>query len=102
MFMLKHFLFICLMLFSLAAHAGRFLSPGAQVGMINGHNYPDVTIDGEVYRLGPGARIYDASNRMVLYPLLPQSAKVFYLLDQSGFLLKIWLPTPEEEAGMNR
>lgn len=89
-------------MFSLGAHAGRFLPPGAHVGEIQGHNYPDVTIDGEIYRMGPGVRIYDTSNRTVLYPSLPQNAKVYYLLDPSGFVLKIWLPTPDEEAGMNR
>ena len=101
-FMLKHFLFFCLMLFSLAVHAGRFLPSNAQVGEINDLNYPDVTIDGEIYRLGAGARVYDTSNRMILSTQLPQNIKVFYLLDPGGFLLKIWLPTPDEEAGMNR
>lgn len=90
------------MLLSLSAQAGRILPPGAQVGEINGLNYPDVKIDGEIYRLGPGARVYDTSNRMIMPTQLPQSAKVFYLLDPAGFLLKIWLPTPDEEAGMGR
>jgi hypothetical protein len=65
--MLKHFLFLFLVLFALAAHAGRFLPQNAQVGQINGHNY-----------------------------------KVFYQLDPGGLLIQMWLPTPEEEAGMNR
>ena len=101
-FMLKHFLFLFLMLFALAADAGRFLPQNVQVGEIKGHNYPEVKIGGETYRLAPGARIYDTFNRTIVPTQLPQSAKVFYQLDPSGFLIKIWLPTPEEAAGMNR
>jgi len=100
--MLKHFLFLFLMLFALAAHAGRFLPQNAQVGQINGLNYPEVKIGGEIYRLAPGARIYDTFNRTIVPTSLPQSAKVFYQLDPGGLLIKIWLPTPEEAAGMNR
>ena len=99
--MLKHFLFLFLLLFALAAHAGRFLPQNAKVGKINGHSYPEVKIGGETYRLAPGARIYDTFNRTIVPTQLPQSAKVFYQLDPSGSLIKIWLPTPEETAGMN-
>ena len=74
----------------------------AQVGQINGHHYPEVKIGGEIYRLAPGARIYDTFNRIIVPTQLPQSAKVFYQLDPSGLLIQMWLPTPEEEAGMNR
>ena len=100
--MLKHFLFLFLLLFALAADAGRILPQNVQVGEIKGHNYPEVKIGGETYRLAPGARIYDTFNRSIVPTQLPQSAKVFYQLDPSGFLIKIWLPTPDEEAGMGR
>ena len=89
------------MLFALAVHAGRVLPQNVQVGQINGHNYPEVKIGGETYRLAPGARIYDTFNRTILRTQLPQSAKVFYQLDPSGLLIQLWLPTPEEEARMN-
>ena len=100
--MLKHFLFIFLMLFALAAHAGRFLPQNAQVGQINGHHYPEVKIGGEIYRLVPGVRIYDTFNRIIVPTQLPQSAKVFYQLAPGGLVIQMWLPTPEEAAGMNR
>jgi len=100
--MLKPFLFLFLMLFALAAHADRFLPQNAQVGRLNGQNYPEVNIGGDIYRLAPGARIYDTFNRFILPTQLPQSAKVFYQLDTGGLLIQMWLPTPEEEAGMNR
>lgn len=101
-FMLKHFLFLFLMLFALAADAGRFLPQNVKVGKINGHHYPEVKIGGETYRLAPGVRIYDTFNQIIVPSSLPQSAKVFYQLDPGGLLIQMWLPTPEEEAGMNR
>ena len=100
--MLKHLLFVFLMLFALVTHAGRFLPQNVQIGQINGHHYPDVKIGGETYRLAPGVRIYDTFNRIMVPTSLPQSAKVLYQLDPSGLLIQMWLPTPEEEAGMNR
>lgn len=90
------------MLFALAADAGRLLPQNVQVGQINGHTYPEVKIGGEIYRLAPGVRIYDTFNRTIVPTQLPQSAKVFYKLDSSGMLIQMWLPTPDEEAGMGR
>ena len=100
--MLKPFSFLFLMLFALAADAGRFLPQNVQVGQINGHNYPEVKIGKEIYRLAPGIRIYDTFNRIIVPTQLPQSAKIFYQIDPSGLLIQMWLPTPEEEAGMGR
>jgi hypothetical protein len=99
--MLKHFLFIFFLLFSLAAHAGRTFPQNAQAGQIDGHHYPEVKIGNEIYRLAPGARIYDTFNRIIMPNHLPQSAKVLYQLDPGGLLIQMWLPTPEE-AGMER
>ena len=100
--MLKKLFCVALLLFTISAHAGRFLPQNAQVGQINGHHYPEVKIGGEIYRLAPGARIYDTFNRIIVPTQLPQSAKVFYQLDPGGLLIQMWLPTPEEEAGMAR
>ncbi|MDD5240311.1 MAG: hypothetical protein PHG47_01170 [Sulfuricella sp.] len=100
--MLKHFLFVSLLLFTLAAHASRILPQNAKVGQIGGNAYPEVKIDGEVYRLAPGVRIYDTYNRIIMPTQMPQSGKVYYQLDPGGLLIQMWLPTPDEEAGMGR
>ena len=89
------------MLFALSAHAGRLLPQNTQVGQVNGYQYPEVKIDGENYRLAPGVRIYDTFNRILVPTQLPQSAKVFYQLDPGGLVIQMWLPTPDEAAGMN-
>jgi len=99
--MLKKLFCVALLSFTISAHAGRILPQNVQVGQINGHNYPEVKIGGEIYRLAPGVRIYDTFNRIIVPTQLPQNAKVFYQLDPGGFLIQMWLPTPEE-AGMNR
>lgn len=100
--MLKKIFCVFLLLFSAAVSAGRMLPQDTQVGQLNGVSYPDVRIGGTVLRLAPGARIYDTSNRIMIPTSVPQSGKVFYRLDPSGLLIQMWLPTPEEEAGMGR
>jgi hypothetical protein len=100
--MLKKLFCISLLLFPMAASAGRMLPQNVQVGQLSGVAYPDVRIGGTVMRLAPGARIYDTFNRIMIPASMPQGGKVFYLLDSSGLLIQMWLPTPEEEAGMGR
>ena len=100
--MLKRLVCIFLSLFTITVHAARILPQNIQVGQLNGHAYPEVRVGSEVYRLAPGARIYDTFNRMIIPTSLPQSGKVFYQLDSSGLLIQMWLPTAEEEASMNR
>jgi hypothetical protein len=100
--MLKRLLLVFLLLFTMVAHAGRILPQNVRVGQLNGAAYPEVRIGGEVLWLAPGARIYDTFNRIMVPTSMPQSGKVFYQLDSSGLLIQMWLPTPEEEAGMGR
>ena len=101
-FMLKRLLCVFLLLFSMIAHAARILPQNARIGQLGGNAYPEVRIGGEIYRLAPGARIYDTFNRIIIPTSLPQSGKVFYQLDPGGLLIQMWLPTPDEEAGMSR
>lgn len=84
------------------AQAGRMLPQNAQVGQLNGVAYPQVRIGSQVFRLAPGVRIYDAFNRIIIPTSLPASGKVYYQVDSSGMLIQMWLPTPEEQAGMSR
>ena len=100
--MLKKLFCVALLSFTINAHAGRILPQNVQVGQIRGHVYPEVDIGGKVYRLAPGVRIYDTFNRIIIPTTLPQSGKVLYQLDSSGALIQMWLPTPDEEAGMSR
>ncbi|MGE5026843.1 MAG: hypothetical protein ACM3JK_00050 [Betaproteobacteria bacterium] len=100
--MLKKLFLVFFLLLPLAASAGRILPQNVRVGQINGVAYPEVRIGGTVLRLAPGVRIHDAFNRTIIPTSLPQAGKVFYQLDSGGLLIQMWLPTPEEEAGMGR
>jgi hypothetical protein len=101
MFMRSRSVLLALFLvFSLTANAGRILPQDAKVGEIRGHAYPEVRIGDTVYRLAPGARIYDAFNRIILPGQLPQAGRVLYQLDPYGNLFRLWLLTPEEEAAL--
>jgi hypothetical protein len=92
---------IFLLIFSLLAgpvFAGRLLPQDAQKGELRGHSYPQVQIDGQVYRMAPGVRLYDTSNRTILPAQLPQQSNVYYRLDRNGDLTQLWLATPEEQG----
>lgn len=84
------------------ALADRIFPQDAKRGEITGHQYPSVSISGKVFRMAPGARIYDQSNRTILPVALPDSGKVLYLTDMNGQLSKLWLLTPEEQATLGR
>lgn len=92
-------LLIALLLLSwlIPAMAGRMLPPNAKRGELTGAQYPMVSIDDTVYRLSPGARIFSATNQMILPNLLPQSGAVFYQLDAYGNLTQLWLATDQEK-----
>ena len=80
------------------AYAQRSFPPGVKPAELRDITYPNVRIDDKTYHLAPGARIYDANNRMVLPNAAPKTGKVLFQLDTQGNLLKLWILTPEEAA----
>ena len=60
---------------------------------------PEITLDGSVDRLSPGARIRDTRNMLVLSGSLSgQTNPVLYRRDSAGLVHEVWLLTPEEYA----
>ncbi|MCW5653077.1 hypothetical protein [Hydrogenophaga sp.] len=58
---------------------------------------PLVTMDDRATRLAPGARILDASNKLVMpSTLINQERTVNYTLDQRGQVHQVWLLTDAE------
>ena len=57
-----------------------------------------IEIDGVQQRLGPGAQIRDASNRVILPTALPVGAPVKYVMNGEGHVRQVWILTPEEAA----
>ncbi len=96
--MQKVLIFILALLFTVTASAARVFPQNAKAGELAAIAYPEAKIDNTVYRLGPGALVFDQFNRMVLPNYVTQKAKVVYQLDQRGELAKIWLLTAEEIA----
>lgn len=78
--------------------AGRVFPSGVQFGDMTASAYPAVQIGNTVYHAGPGLRIFDQSNRMILPQALPQTGAVIYKLDMQNDLIQLWLLTPDEEA----
>ncbi|WP_234814947.1 hypothetical protein [Noviherbaspirillum denitrificans] len=64
------------------------LAPGA---------YPEITIDGTLRRLAPGARIWNESNLIEMPAALRGSDLVVnYTEDSHGEIDRVWILTPEE------
>jgi hypothetical protein len=90
------------MLFPLPSLAGRTFPGGAVYGELKAQEYPYARIGDKVYSMGPGLRIYDTTNRMILTGALPQEAKVLYRLGPQGELLQLWLLTDDEAASLSQ
>jgi hypothetical protein len=99
--MRKYLLLLALFFICEAAGAQpfRFLPPAGERGRTGeGLPLPDVKIDRRVLRLGPGALIFDQSNRSVVHGQLPVGADVFYTRDLGGNIQRIYILTDEEKA----
>jgi hypothetical protein len=57
-----------------------------------------IQLNGQLAQLAPGARIRDASNRLIVPMALPPDAVVKYRLDEKGQVREIWVLTDEEAA----
>ncbi len=55
-----------------------------------------VALDGEVFRLAPGAQIRDSENRIVQPLAVKTEATVRYLRDENGDISRIWILGPGE------
>jgi hypothetical protein len=93
-------LFIALLLFSFialpTAFADRTFPTTVRVGDMVQFKYPLMKIGKQVYRLSPGAKIYDQSNRIILPGTVRAKARVAFLTDFSGELSKVWILNPSE------
>ena len=60
---------------------------------------PEILLNGQPTRLGPGSRIRSVGNLIVLpAPLLGQRAAVLYTVDDLGNVRDVWLLAAEEAA----
>ena len=60
---------------------------------------PEVTLNGKVARLAPGARIRGENNMLVMWGMLiGKKVKVHYTIDTYGLLMDVWILRPDELA----
>lgn len=96
-------LFLALLLAPAMAWADRPLpEDGVRATLKGPQQYPLVKLGGKVYRLAPGGVIRDEANRKIVHGELPLDAQVLYLADANGDISRIWILTPEEQAGLAR
>jgi hypothetical protein len=74
----------------------------ARYGELKALRYPQVLIGDKVLRLGPGAKIYDRQNLIIMPAAAPSQASVLYRLDINGEISEMWLLTAEEAATAKR
>ena len=96
-------LLLALSLVPAAALADRPLpEEGVRATLKGSEQYPLVRLGGKLYRLAPGGVIRDEANRKIVHAELPLDAQVLYVADANGDISRIWILTPEEQAGLAR
>ncbi|MHB1666890.1 MAG: hypothetical protein ACYCSR_07665 [Thiomonas sp.] len=81
------------------AQLQRLFPSGSLKGVASFGSWPNITINCVPYTLGPGVRVLDAEQRVVLTGQLPglESAVVF-LRDASGSVFRVWLVSPKDPS----
>ena len=93
---MKRWIALLLLAAPLASAQVRSIPEDARVGEIRHLQEMVVEIDGTPQQLAPGAQIRDASNRFIPPTAIPPGTLVKYLVDASGQVHRVWIPTPEE------
>jgi len=66
-------------------------------GTMSPGNYPEIVIDGQLHRLSPGARIWNANNLIEMPAYLRGSDfTVNYTEDMQGAINRVWILSPQE------
>jgi len=63
---------------------------------------PLVRIGRETLKLAPGGLIFDTSHRTIVHGSLPERADVWYQMNFSGEIQRIYVLTPAEQTRLDR
>ncbi len=63
---------------------------------------PQVMIGRTLFQLAPGGLIFDTYNRTIVHMSLPVGADVWYQLNSSGQIRRIYILRPDEQARLNQ
>jgi hypothetical protein len=95
--MLRLFLVILFaLLWPAVGLAERILPDGVRRGTLVSFDARSVEIGRKIYRLAPGVRVYNESNRTIRRSRLPLRAPVAFEVDSRGDITQLWLLTPDE------
>lgn len=72
-----------------------------EMGRLSMQVFPDAFVDGKPVRLGPGARIYDESNMIVMPGGLSGEKRVAYARGTLGEIVQIWILTSAEQQALS-
>jgi len=76
---------------------GRNFPVGTLRGKLMVMDAPEVQLDGQADRFGPGVRIRSAQNMLVMAStLIGQNLLVNYTRDAAGLVREVWILTPDE------
>ena len=91
--------------FAATSHAQlpRQLPVNGKLGeLIGPQPFPLVQINDKVLRLAPGGRIFNEENRTIVHSFLPRQARVYFVQDMNGDVLRIYLLRPDELENLQR
>ncbi len=81
------------------AQMERLFPGGSLKGVATFGAWPNITINCIPYTLGPGVRVLDAEQRVVLTGQLPGlDSAVVFLRDASGGVFRVWLVSPKDPS----
>jgi hypothetical protein len=78
--------------------AARQLPGNAQFAVVASFRYPYLVVKGSTLHMGPGAKIYNEQNLIIVPAAMRAPANVLLRLDAQGEVAGIWILTPEETA----
>lgn len=103
--LLKLFMVVAALLAVQTSHAQmqRMLPANGKRGMTGEQRpLPVVMINGQAAKLAPGGIIFDTNNRTVLHQQLPADTDVWFQLNMTGDIQRIYILTPDERARLDQ
>jgi hypothetical protein len=83
-----------------AAAQTRTFPEQVELGRLTLRVFPDALLDGKAVRLGPGARIHDESNRVLMPGGVAGEKRVAYARGAMGEIVRVWILTPAEHDAL--
>lgn len=68
----------------------------SRLGNLTAVSFPQFTIDGMQFIMGPGGQIRGVDNLIIMPSMASYSGLIRYQLDMTGYLQRVWFLTPDE------